>query len=317
MLALHGRYPGTASTSTRATRRRRTWPRCAARALPGAPPQLRAGAQAWPRPPVSVGTCIRDAIARRNHGHPPVRLRAAPRRPADAVPSRGRQRGCHAPPCPYPCRLVRSPCHARAAHRRRQVGDRSTDRAARSARSTTCCTSSMPDAPHIDADAVATIARWLGGLDEPRRNPAAGAIGSAERTARDARRPRLELGSGANAAHRPLAGLHRLPRRPHPRQHAGATACSTTRCWWNWRGRSWPMKSRTIATSAVSAPRRAQRGRRWTRQRWLRARIEEGALWEHLHHVHEHPYVDGGDPERELRVLSITGCRPSPKVTTT
>jgi uncharacterized membrane protein YkvA (DUF1232 family) len=35
---------------------------------------------------------------------------------------------------------------------------------------------------------------------------------------------------------------------------------------------------------------------------WLRARAEEGALWEHMHRVHDQHYVEHGNRERELRV---------------
>ena len=35
---------------------------------------------------------------------------------------------------------------------------------------------------------------------------------------------------------------------------------------------------------------------------WLRARAEEGALWEHMHRVHDQHYVEHDNRERELRV---------------
>jgi uncharacterized membrane protein YkvA (DUF1232 family) len=36
---------------------------------------------------------------------------------------------------------------------------------------------------------------------------------------------------------------------------------------------------------------------------WLRARAEEGALWEQLHRVHDAAYVDYGNKDREFRVV--------------
>jgi uncharacterized membrane protein YkvA (DUF1232 family) len=36
---------------------------------------------------------------------------------------------------------------------------------------------------------------------------------------------------------------------------------------------------------------------------WLRARAEEGALWEHMHRVHDQHYVEYGSKDREFRVV--------------
>jgi len=40
---------------------------------------------------------------------------------------------------------------------------------------------------------------------------------------------------------------------------------------------------------------------------WLRARAEEGALWEHMHRVHDHAYVEQRAWSRVFRVTSSAG----------
>ena len=39
------------------------------------------------------------------------------------------------------------------------------------------------------------------------------------------------------------------------------------------------------------------------RDDWLAARLEEGALWEQLHRVRSHPYVEYGPGDGTLRVV--------------
>lgn len=191
---------------------------------------------------------------------------------------------------------------ARSDHRRRQVGDLVLTSSAIGAFND-LLHELDPDAPHIDADAVATIARWLGGLDEARREYLLQArLGRLN----ELRAMRVDPGWSSDPAQtqridRLLAYID-CPDDLIPDNMPVYGLLDDALL----VELAWPILAdevedyRDFCRFRTEARRNARPA--LDQSTWLRARLEEGALWEHLHHVHEHPYVDGGDPERELRV---------------
>jgi len=161
-----------------------------------------------------------------------------------------------------------------------------------------------PDAPHVDADAVASVASWL--MDLPP------AQGEALLQARLGRLAELQ----AMAADPDWAIEPALDRRigrllEYVERERDLIPDDTPRV-----GRlddallvelAWPMVAEELEDYRDFQRFRDESGDgfdgRPTREDWLHTRLEEGALWEQLHRVRHQHYVDYGPLEGGLRVV--------------
>ncbi|KFN41383.1 DUF1232 domain-containing protein [Arenimonas oryziterrae] len=160
-----------------------------------------------------------------------------------------------------------------------------------------------PDAPHVDADAIASVARWLQAQPADERDALL-----------DARLDRLaEIRAMRHDPDWSIepAQAQRIDRLLAYVAQADDLIPDATPV----LGRLddallvelvWPTLADELddyhdfcvyRDDAEAKPRR-----RPTQQTWLNARREEGALWEQLHRVHERAYVDYGAPESGLHV---------------
>ncbi|HMB57178.1 MAG TPA: YkvA family protein [Arenimonas sp.] len=159
------------------------------------------------------------------------------------------------------------------------------------------------DAPHVDVDAFASIARWLYEQPEPERSlllqARLGRLAELETMRRDpdwnldpAQSLRIDrlLAYVANESDFIPDSIPTLGRLDD------ALLVELV----------WPMLAEDLddyrdfcrfRTDADAHPQA-----RANQQLWLSARLEEGALWEQLHRVHEQHYIDYGAPDSGLHV---------------
>lgn len=157
-----------------------------------------------------------------------------------------------------------------------------------------------PDAPHVDADALASVARWL--LDLPK----------------DEAEALLQARLGRLQDLRELSADRDWALEPALAQRVGRLLAYVEQA----RdlipddvplvGRlddallielAWPMVAEELEDYADFRRFRDESGGHPGREQWLAARLEEGALWEQMHRVRHQPYVDYGPLEGGLRVV--------------
>lgn len=162
-----------------------------------------------------------------------------------------------------------------------------------------------PDAPHVDADAIASVARWLQLQPRHRQQPLL-----------DARLRRLEelraLRHDPDWTLEPAQAqrIDRLLAYADDKQDLIPDDLPLV-------GRlddallvelAWPMLAGDLEDYLDFCHYRNELARRGDtrpvhQQDWLLARLEEGALWEQVHRVHARHYVDYGPADRELHVF--------------
>lgn len=161
-----------------------------------------------------------------------------------------------------------------------------------------------PDAPHLDVDAVASVARWLQSLPP--------AQADALLQARLGRLSELQaMATDPDWAIEPALGqrIERLV--AYVDRERDLIPDDVPRI-----GRlddallvelAWPMVADELEDYRDFLRFREESGDAWgghpRREDWLRVRLEEGALWEQLHRVRHHHYVDYGPVEGGLRVV--------------
>lgn len=161
-----------------------------------------------------------------------------------------------------------------------------------------------PDAPHVDADAIASVARWLREQPEDERE--------ALLHQRLARLEELaQMRQDRDWAIEP-AQAQRIDRLLHYVTDADDLFPDHLPV----IGRLddallvelvWPMLAEDLEDYRDfcryrDETRQTGRRRPVTQAEWLAARLEEGALWEQMHRVHDQHYADFFVPEREFRV---------------
>ena len=161
-----------------------------------------------------------------------------------------------------------------------------------------------PDAPHLDADAVASVARWLLALPPHEAQ--------AMLQARLGRMDELrELLADADWRAEPALALRinklldyvngnddLIPERtPIVGRLDDALLVEL----------AWPCVADELDDYHDFCSFREDSGQHYDhhpgREDWLRSRLEEGALWEHLHRVHERHYIEPGPSDGVLRVV--------------
>ena len=161
-----------------------------------------------------------------------------------------------------------------------------------------------PDAPHVDADAVASVARWLVELPD--------AQGEALLQARLGRLAELQaLVADPDWAVEPALAKRISRLLDYVERVRDLIPDDTPRV-----GRlddallvelAWPMVAEELEDYRDFQRFRDESGEAFdghpTREQWLQARLEEGALWEQLHRVRHQHYVDYGPLEGGLRVV--------------
>ena len=157
-----------------------------------------------------------------------------------------------------------------------------------------------PDAPHVDADALAGMSRWLLSLPaeegEALLQARLGRVAELRAFAADPDWP-LEPAL-ARRLHRLLdyVALDRdLIPDDTPRLGRLDDALLVEL--------AWPMLADELEDWRDYCRFREENGGHPGHEQWLRARLEEGALWEQLHRVRHQPYVDYGPLEGGLRVV--------------
>jgi hypothetical protein len=161
-----------------------------------------------------------------------------------------------------------------------------------------------PDAPHVDEYALASVARWLVALPP--------AHGDALLQARLGRLHELsELAADRDWAVEPALAKRIARLLDYVSREADLIPDDTPRL-----GQlddallvelAWPMVAEELEDYRDFCRFREESGAGFgghpTRDDWLRARLEEGALWEQLHRVRHQRYVDYGPLEGGLRVV--------------
>lgn len=157
-----------------------------------------------------------------------------------------------------------------------------------------------PDAPHVDADALAAVARWL--LEMPKDEA------EALLQARLGRLQELRALSGDRDWAIDPALAQRIFRLLAYVEQARDLIPDETPL----VGRlddallvelAWPMVAEELEDYGDFCRFRAESGGHPGREQWLAARLEEGALWEQMHRVRHQHYVDYGPLEGGLRVV--------------
>lgn len=161
-----------------------------------------------------------------------------------------------------------------------------------------------PDAPHVDADAVASVAHWL--MDLP------AAQGEALLQARLGRLAELQaLVADPDWAVEPALAKRIAILLDYVERERDLIPDDTPRV-----GRlddallvelAWPMVAEELEDYRDFQRFREESGDAFdghpSREQWLQSRLEEGALWEQLHRVRHQHYVDYGPLEGGLRVV--------------
>jgi uncharacterized membrane protein YkvA (DUF1232 family) len=156
-----------------------------------------------------------------------------------------------------------------------------------------------PDAPHVDADAIASVARWL--LDLPEVQAEA---------LLQARLGRLQelraMSADADWALEPALAQRIQRLLAYVEQSRDLIPDEQPLV-----GRlddallvelAWPMVAEELEDYRDFCRFRDESGGHPGREQWLDARLEEGALWEQMHRVRQQHYVDYGPLEGGLRV---------------
>ena len=157
-----------------------------------------------------------------------------------------------------------------------------------------------PDAPHVDAGALASVARWL--LDLPADQAEAllqARLGRLQelRALSDDRDWALEPAI-AQRIGRLLAYVEQ-PRDLIPDEQPLVGRLDDALL----VELAWPMVAEELEDFRDFCRFRDESGGHPTREQWLAARLEEGALWEQMHRVRHQHYVDYGPLEGGLRVF--------------
>ena len=160
-----------------------------------------------------------------------------------------------------------------------------------------------PDAPQIDADAMASVARWLDSQPEEQRESLLQSrldrLGDLDAMRLDqdwplepAQTHRIETILSYVGSENDL-----IPASVPIHGHLDDALLLEL---------AWPMLVEDVDDYRDFCRYRDEVGARFDRpvhqSDWLRAREEEGALWEQLHRVHEQEYVGYGAPRRGFRV---------------
>lgn len=156
-----------------------------------------------------------------------------------------------------------------------------------------------PDAPHLDADAIASVARWLAAMPDPQAQAMLqarlGRLGELRTLVADPHwqveapvRQRIEKILAYVADHDDLI--------PDSIQQVGHLDDALL------IELAWPAVADELDDFRDFSRFREESGHlyfgRPERDDWLTTRLEEGALWEQLHRVRTRPYIDHG-PIRE------------------
>jgi uncharacterized membrane protein YkvA (DUF1232 family) len=159
------------------------------------------------------------------------------------------------------------------------------------------------DAPQIDADAIASVSRWLEAQPADQREDLLQSrlarLGELEAMRADpdwplepAQEHRIELILGYVASDTDLIPDH-VPVHGHLDDALLLEL-------------AWPVLAEDVDDYRDFCSYRAEAGARSaqpvTQADWLRDRAEEGALWEQMHRVHEQEYVERGAPFGLFRV---------------
>jgi uncharacterized membrane protein YkvA (DUF1232 family) len=161
-----------------------------------------------------------------------------------------------------------------------------------------------PDAPHVDADAVASVARWLMELPpdqgEALLQARLGRLAELQALVADpdwAVEPALARRIGRMLAY--VERVRDLIPDDTPRVGRLDDALLVEL--------AWPMVAEELEDYRDFQRFRDESGDAFgghpTRDNWLQSRLEEGALWEQLHRVRHQHYVDYGPLEGGLRVV--------------
>mgnify|MGYP005750831705 CR=1 FL=1 len=161
-----------------------------------------------------------------------------------------------------------------------------------------------PDAPHLDHDAVASVARWLQSLPEPQAEALLqarlGRLAELQAMVADpdwAIEPALARRIGRLVAY--VERERDLIPDDVPRFGRLDDALLVEL--------AWPMVAEELEDYRDFQRFREESGEAFAghprRDDWLRVRLEEGALWEQLHRVRNQHYVDYGPLEGGLRVV--------------
>ncbi len=157
-----------------------------------------------------------------------------------------------------------------------------------------------PDAPHVDTDALASVARWL--LDLPPAQAEAllqarlGRLQELRALAVD-RDWILEPALAQRIAR--LLDYVDQPRDLIPDEQPRVGRLDDALL----VELAWPMVAEELEDFRDFCRFREESGGHPGREQWLAARLEEGALWEQMHRVRHHAYVDYGPLEGGLRVI--------------
>ena len=157
-----------------------------------------------------------------------------------------------------------------------------------------------PDAPHVDAGALASVARWLLDLPpdqaEDLLQARLGRLQELQALAAD-RDWNLDAALAARVAR--LLAYVEAPRDLIPDDEPVVGRLDDALL----VELAWPMIADELEDYRDFSRFRDETGGHPDRERWLAARLEEGALWEQMHRVRHQHYVDPGPTEGALRVV--------------
>ncbi|KAA2286259.1 hypothetical protein [Arenimonas fontis] len=157
-----------------------------------------------------------------------------------------------------------------------------------------------PDAPHVDQAALASMARWLDGLPVHEAEALLQArLGRLEELRRMCEDPDWQLEPALARRIRRLLDYVEQTRDliPDDLPRLGRLDDALL------VELAWPMIADELEDFRDFCRFRDENGGHADRERWLRTRLEEGALWEQLHRVRNQHYVDYGPLEGGLRVV--------------
>ena len=157
-----------------------------------------------------------------------------------------------------------------------------------------------PDAPHVDADALASIAAWLLALPRDQAEDLLQArLGRLRELRALAADPDWAIDAAlAMRVERLLAYVEAAGDLiPDDQPLVGRLDDALL------VELAWPMVAEELEDFRDFCRFRDEAGGHPDRERWLAARLEEGALWERLHRVRQQHYVDPGPMDEGLRVF--------------